>query len=68
MNAEDLAKGMQELGVGSVTAKTDADLEQEIEKELDGYEVVSSEGAAGAGADDEDLEDEIQKLLSATRK
>ncbi|XP_022651578.1 synapse-associated protein 1-like [Varroa jacobsoni] len=69
VNAEDLAKGMQQLGVrGGRSGKGDHELEQEIEKELDGYEVVQS-GSTGAGvADDDDLENEIQNLLSATRK
>lgn len=57
VSAEEVEKGMQQLGC----------LEKELEKELDGYEVVSSE-AAGGIADDDDLESEIQNLLSATRK
>ncbi|OQR67530.1 synapse-associated protein 1-like, partial [Tropilaelaps mercedesae] len=70
VNAEDLAKGMQQLGVGGGRGgkKADQELEQEIEKELDGYEVVPSDGAGTGVADDDELENEIQTLLSVTRK
>lgn len=64
ISAEDLKQGMKQLGVSGGKAAQDDEWEQELQQELQDYEMVPGEG----NTEDPEWESEIQEMLGDAAK
>ncbi|XP_064488187.1 synapse-associated protein 1-like isoform X2 [Ornithodoros turicata] len=62
ISEEEVKRGMKQLGMGD---KADDDWEQELQQELQDYEVVAQD--TGRQGDDPEWENEIQEMLNSTK-